>query len=59
MMRTSERKVIEIWRKSKMENAKIKNLYNLEETIAGEYLSQFERLKTLPTEPTLPQSFYH
>ena len=25
-----------------MENAKIKNLYNLEETIAGEYLSQFE-----------------
>ena len=42
MMRTSERKVIEIWRKSKMENAKIKNLYNLDETIAGEYLSQFE-----------------
>ncbi len=25
-----------------MENAKIKNLYTLEETIAGEYLSQFE-----------------
>ena len=25
-----------------MENAKIKNLYNLDETIAGEYLSQFE-----------------
>ena len=25
-----------------MENAKIKNLYNLEETIAKDYLSQFE-----------------
>ena len=24
-----------------MENAKIANLYNLDETIAGEYLSQF------------------